>query len=92
MSFKCYNLIEHCFCVYFRVGYFTIGVAMTQFVTDVLKNLVGRLRPHFFDLCQPNINCSVVDPHTYFADYQCTRTSHPDISPDEFTSRLIDAR
>ena len=65
---------------------------MNQFLTDVAKLSVGRLRPHFYDLCQPSVNCSNADPHTYILDYTCTRTSHPLIPVHRFHSRLRDAR
>ena len=36
------------------VGYL-FGVAISQLLTDICKYNVGRLRPHFLDLCQPKI-------------------------------------
>ena len=37
------------------------GAALNQFVTDVGKYSLGRLRPHFLDVCKPNwskFNCT----------------------------------
>ena len=37
------------------------GLAMNQFLTDVGKYSIGRLRPHFLDVCKPNwsrFNCT----------------------------------
>lgn len=41
------------------VGYL-FGTAVTQCITDITKYNVGRLRPHFFAVCNPdfkNITC-----------------------------------
>ncbi len=73
-------------------GYLMIGACANQFLTDVGKHTVGRLRPHFYDLCQPSVACTEANSHQYIADYNCTRTSHPDIPQDKFEDRLLDAR
>ncbi|XP_017462060.1 PREDICTED: putative phosphatidate phosphatase, partial [Rhagoletis zephyria] len=49
------------------------------FLTDVSKYSIGRLRPHFIDLCRPQLpNGLVMDrfsncqnPHTYVTEYTC---------------------
>ncbi|KAG8183163.1 hypothetical protein JTE90_029519 [Oedothorax gibbosus] len=39
---------------------------MSQLTTDIAKYSIGRLRPHFLDVCKPSVNCSLVkDPHEY---------------------------
>ena len=53
---------------------------------------IGRLRPHFLDICQPNVQCNATDPYLYIEDYECTRTSHPLIPPQAFHKRMDDAR
>uniref|UniRef100_A0A3B5AN66 Phospholipid phosphatase 1 n=1 Tax=Stegastes partitus TaxID=144197 RepID=A0A3B5AN66_9TELE len=48
-------------CVYKAVGTFLFGAAMSQSLTDIAKYSIGRLRPHFLDVCKPDwklVNCS----------------------------------
>ena len=56
------------------VGYL-FGVAISQLLTDLCKYNVGRLRPHFLDLCQPEItNLSLVDDSIQYVsadNYNC---------------------
>ncbi|CAB1448424.1 unnamed protein product [Pleuronectes platessa] len=52
------------------VGVFVFGCAISQSFTDIAKVSVGRMRPHFLDVCKPDfstINCSL----GYITDYQC---------------------
>jgi phosphatidate phosphatase len=52
------------------VGVFIFGCAVSQSFTDIAKVSVGRMRPHFLDVCRPDwsaINCSL----GYITDYQC---------------------
>lgn len=56
--------------LYKQVGVFIFGCAISQSFTDIAKVSVGRLRPHFLDVCKPDfstINCSL----GYITDYQC---------------------
>ncbi|KAM7368848.1 hypothetical protein PAMP_013153 [Pampus punctatissimus] len=59
-------------CVYKAVGTFLFGAAMSQSLTDIAKYSIGRLRPHFLDVCKPDwkmINCS---SGAYIEDFTCT--------------------
>ncbi|XP_029920732.1 phospholipid phosphatase 1 isoform X2 [Myripristis murdjan] len=59
-------------CVYKAVGTFLFGAAMSQSLTDIAKYSIGRLRPHFLDVCKPDwshINCTLGD---YIEDFTCT--------------------
>ncbi|KAJ0057211.1 hypothetical protein NL108_002153, partial [Boleophthalmus pectinirostris] len=59
-------------CIYKAVGTFLFGAAMSQSLTDIAKYSIGRLRPHFLDICRPDwklINCSM---GAYIEDYTCT--------------------
>ncbi|XP_067003182.2 putative phosphatidate phosphatase [Anabrus simplex] len=40
------------------IGIFGFGVACSHLTTDIAKYSIGRLRPHFFDVCKPDVNCS----------------------------------
>lgn len=47
------------------------GCAVSQSFTDIAKVSVGRLRPHFLDVCRPDlasVNCSL----GYITEYRCT--------------------
>nr|XP_032822064.1 phospholipid phosphatase 3-like isoform X1 [Petromyzon marinus] len=47
--------------LYRTLGAFLFGCAVNQSLTDVAKFSVGRLRPHFLDVCKPDralYNCS----------------------------------
>ncbi|XP_062411069.1 phospholipid phosphatase 1 isoform X2 [Sardina pilchardus] len=59
-------------CVYKAIGTFLFGAAMSQSLTDIAKYSIGRLRPHFLDVCKPDwstINCSA---GAYVEDFVCT--------------------
>uniref|UniRef100_A0A3Q3IVN7 Phosphatidic acid phosphatase type 2/haloperoxidase domain-containing protein n=1 Tax=Monopterus albus TaxID=43700 RepID=A0A3Q3IVN7_MONAL len=56
--------------LYKQIGVFIFGCAISQSFTDIAKVSVGRMRPHFLDVCKPDfsaINCSL----GYITDYQC---------------------
>ncbi|XP_078264584.1 phospholipid phosphatase 3 isoform X2 [Rhinoraja longicauda] len=56
--------------LYRQVGCFIFGCAISQSFTDIAKVSVGRLRPHFLDICNPNfsnINCSL----GYIENFEC---------------------
>ncbi|XP_014671072.1 PREDICTED: putative phosphatidate phosphatase [Priapulus caudatus] len=36
------------------IGAFLFGAAVSQTTTDIAKYMVGRLRPHWFDVCKPD--------------------------------------
>jgi len=55
------------------IGY-TLGAGSAHLLTDIGKYSVGRLRPHFFSVCNPNIStiCTANHPVTqYVIDYSC---------------------
>ncbi|KAG9355036.1 hypothetical protein JZ751_001749 [Albula glossodonta] len=59
-------------CVYKAVGTFVFGAAMSQSLTDIAKYSIGRLRPHFLDVCKPaweHINCK---SGGYIDNFTCT--------------------
>lgn len=48
--------------IYKAIGTFIFGAAASQSLTDIAKYSIGRLRPHFLAVCQPDwtqINCSL---------------------------------
>lgn len=57
---------------------FLFGMATVCIFTDSIKYSVGRLRPHFLDLCKPDFtkfNCTTPDgTPRYILEYECTNT------------------
>ncbi|XP_077318846.1 phospholipid phosphatase 1 isoform X1 [Lithobates pipiens] len=56
--------------LYKAIGTFIFGAAASQSLTDIAKFTIGRLRPHFLDVCKPNwskINCSA----GYIVNFVC---------------------
>ncbi|XP_054367999.1 phospholipid phosphatase 1 isoform X1 [Mirounga angustirostris] len=61
--------------IYKAIGTFLFGAAASQSLTDIAKYSIGRLRPHFLDVCDPDwskINCSV----GYIENYICRGNAH----------------
>ncbi|CAB3405010.1 unnamed protein product [Caenorhabditis bovis] len=56
-------------------AYSHIGFVMNMALNMTTKHFVGRLRPHFLDVCKPANNvCADMHSHTYITDYVCTGT------------------
>ncbi|XP_028922238.1 phospholipid phosphatase 1 isoform X2 [Ornithorhynchus anatinus] len=56
--------------IYKAIGTFVFGAAASQSLTDIAKYSIGRLRPHFLAVCQPDwdkINCS----QGYIENFPC---------------------
>lgn len=61
---------------YNNIGIFGFGAAATQLVVDIAKYQIGRLRPHFFDVCEPRMldGTTCQDPVNhgkYHLDFTC---------------------
>jgi phosphatidate phosphatase len=60
--------------LYYYIGYFCFGAALCQVLTDIGKYSIGRLRPHFISVCQPDwtiVNCTHRG-HDYVFPAHCT--------------------
>uniref|UniRef100_A0A8D0HFA9 Phospholipid phosphatase 3 n=1 Tax=Sphenodon punctatus TaxID=8508 RepID=A0A8D0HFA9_SPHPU len=58
--------------LYKQVGCFAFGCAISQSFTDIAKVSVGRLRPHFLDVCKPVYNkSSCSQGYIKVQDYAC---------------------
>ncbi|CAH0713127.1 unnamed protein product, partial [Brenthis ino] len=44
---------------YCSLASFSYGCCFIELAINATKNVIGRLRPHFFDLCKPSIDCSL---------------------------------
>ncbi|XP_044740202.1 putative phosphatidate phosphatase isoform X2 [Chrysoperla carnea] len=65
---------------YCAVGVFGFGAASSQLITDIGKYTIGRLRPHFYEACLPDINCNLTENlHKYFVNFECKRSSAKDM-------------
>lgn len=61
--------------------YFGFGMLLTFDATEVGKYTIGRLRPHFMAVCQPQLNDGSLctDPenlHRYVENYECTAVGY----------------
>jgi len=70
------------------VGYL-FGVAISQLLTDICKYNVGRLRPHFLDLCQPYItDMSLVRIQFNSTEIQYVSADNYNCNYSSFTEKL----
>ncbi|CAH1789463.1 unnamed protein product [Owenia fusiformis] len=49
-----FNIHPYVWVCYKQIGVFFFGAATSQLTTDIAKYTIGRLRPHFIDICKPN--------------------------------------
>ena len=67
---------------YRHIGVFGFGAACSQLTTDVAKYTIGRLRPHFFSVCQPDIDCRLLtNQNVYIERFHC-RGGNPKLLKD----------
>uniref|UniRef100_T1HKB2 AcidPPc domain-containing protein n=2 Tax=Rhodnius prolixus TaxID=13249 RepID=T1HKB2_RHOPR len=58
------------------VGVFLFGAACSQLTTDIAKYMIGRLRPHFIDICSPDVDCTQPANHfRYITEYTCKKST-----------------
>lgn len=76
-------------CVFHALSLFVLGISITLLLTEIGKRWLGRLRPHFIAVCQPNIsllNCTTQTAfgsiyNSIYTGYNfCTNTNTKDIS------------
>lgn len=66
------NIPNWLYSVYNNVLWFLFGAASSQLTTDIGKYTIGRLRPHFLDICKPNVDCANEDNKIrYIEDFTC---------------------
>ncbi|KAI5642963.1 PAP2 superfamily domain-containing protein [Phthorimaea operculella] len=59
---------------YVGLGIFTFGAAAQLMTVDAAKLVIGRLRPHFFDVCNPT-PIGNVSEFQYISNYTCSPTN-----------------
>lgn len=70
--------LMHC---YMQIGYYLFGLALCLVSTHITKYTVGRLRPHFFAVCQPQLpdGSTCKDSFNYgryIEEYECMGQNH----------------
>ncbi|CAH0550655.1 unnamed protein product [Brassicogethes aeneus] len=71
-GFKIPNWLVNAYCA---IGIFAFGACCSQLTTDVLKYTIGRFRPHFLNVCEPDVCKDVHSPNYniyHVDDYNCT--------------------
>lgn len=68
--------------IYINLGSYFFGLLVVQFLTNLAKYTIGRLRPHYLDVCKPKfisfdinetrIDCKHKEYFRYGIDYNCT--------------------
>ena len=72
--------IQFLLTVFFLSVIFAYGYLATWVLTEVTKNFVGELRPHFLAVCQPSFNCATASMDQYNqylqfgSNYTCLNT------------------
>ncbi|XP_026495460.2 putative phosphatidate phosphatase [Vanessa tameamea] len=59
---------------YTAIGVFAFGAACQQMTVNSAKYVIGRLRPHFFDVCKPYTTADL-NNSGYIQDFSCTNTN-----------------
>ncbi|WKX95144.1 hypothetical protein Q1695_011977 [Nippostrongylus brasiliensis] len=68
--YSVHRLVVRLYCF---IGYFFLGVCFNQLMVDVGKYTIGRQRPHFMDVCRPNIGYKTCNnPDEYITNFTCT--------------------
>ena len=52
----CCNVPSYVWALYTTIGVFAFGCCCSQLLTDIAKYSIGRLRPHFLAICNPDWN------------------------------------
>ncbi|KAH8407494.1 hypothetical protein KR222_003262, partial [Zaprionus bogoriensis] len=65
---------------YRKIGTFAFGLGVEQLTTDIAKYAIGRLRPHFYTLCQPVLldgsSCKdAFNAARYIEEFTCAATN-----------------
>lgn len=77
-EFKTYHMRNHnvhrlIVRLYVFVGYFFVGVCFNQVMVDIAKYTIGRQRPHFMNVCRPDVGYTECkDPDEYITNFTCT--------------------
>ncbi|CDI84467.1 lipid phosphate phosphohydrolase 3, putative [Eimeria acervulina] len=73
----CFSVPKMLIDMYLVVGGFAFGLLVNFALANVAKLCIGRLRPHFLAVCQPNWNalqCTDMTGDLYINSYECRGT------------------
>ena len=74
------------------IGYL-LGAAISQCLTDIAVMTIGRLRPNFLEVCNPNVDCkSPENFHKYITNYTCLGNENLFPDPVEREASIREAR
>lgn len=63
----------------YRIGLYSrellIGCTLTLLLTEVAKSIIAEHRPHFLDVCEPDMAKGCVNG-TWIEDFRCTTTKY----------------
>jgi len=76
--------------LYMLTVVFTYGYLATWVLTEITKNFVGELRPHFLAVCQSSFDCSTATSLYQFNSYQDYVSNYTCSNPD--TTAVREAR
>ncbi|CAF0957456.1 unnamed protein product [Adineta steineri] len=76
--------------LYMLTVVFTYGYLTTWVLTEVAKNFVGELRPHFLAVCQPSLDCTTITSLEQYNSYQLPDLNYTCNNPD--TTAVREAR
>ena len=74
--------------VYNALAVFIFGSVVTQFLTELTKHSVGRLRPHFYTLCDPIVDdymCST----GYVTEFECRSKDEKMLKEARYVNLLV---
>merc|ERR1719186_2596009 len=82
---------------YHHTKIFAFGVFSTTLLTDATKYTIGRPRPHFIEVCNPdvefnNVTCGTEESPIYVTEYSCR--GNDKLFPDRISreKKLKDSR
>lgn len=82
-SIGSYKILQWQFYIYQMLMGYGFGALTNHLLTTVGKKTIGRLRPHFWYTCRPNISdsCDGFAQYAYITDYAC-RNEHKEAVND----------
>jgi len=92
-----FTSVRLCRDLYNTMGVFVFGSMVNQLLTDTTKYTIGRLRPHFIEVCNLNLTlaevaCGTMDQPMYVTEYSCQGQIDSSLSQAEVQERLHDVR
>uniref|UniRef100_A0A0N4ZP60 AcidPPc domain-containing protein n=1 Tax=Parastrongyloides trichosuri TaxID=131310 RepID=A0A0N4ZP60_PARTI len=75
-KFKDRNVNRFIVRLYTFLGFFALGLIFNQLMNSIAKYTIGRQRPHFLEVCKPDIGYQTCPGnHQYITNFTCTGTN-----------------